>query len=138
MKIKWPTLQGRLNQPKQTPEEVIYQRKRMNANTENIDFNTPFENRRFFCGRMISPYKESPKGCQCIFNANIISPSKGKIWYGDINLTKEGNILKEIAEELGETLFVLREMDCRFETEGDPTDVLITKAVWNTSMELPK
>lgn len=134
MKVKLPTLKGRMNQPKQTPEEVITQRKRMN--TTDIDFNTLFENRRFFCGRMISPYKESPKGCKCVFNANIISPSRRKIWYGDINLTKEGKILKEIAKELGETLYVLTERDCRFDTEGDSIESLLAKAVWNTTMEI--
>lgn len=88
-------------------------------------------------GRMISAHKLSPKGSLCIWNANVLIKSKGKIWYGDLNLTKEGNLLKEVAKELGETVYVLREMDCRFNTEKLPFKVLISKAVWSTDKEIP-
>lgn len=100
-------------------------------NTEEL-FNT----KGLYCGRMISGNKNSPKGCTCVFNANVISPSLGKIWYGDLNLTKEGKKLKEIAEKMGETLYVLREHACRFEHENDPIPVLISNAVWNTTLDV--
>ena len=95
-----------------------------------------FNNRKLSCGRMISAHKSSPKGQVCVWNANIVSKSSGKVWFGDLNITKEGNLLKEIASEIGETLYVLRERDCRFRTEADPIDLLISRAVWNTEMDV--
>ena len=81
---------------------------------------------------MISGSKIPPKGEICVWNANIISRSNGKIWFGDLNLTKDGKALKLIATELGEPLYVLREHDARFGTETKPIEELIEKAVWST------
>lgn len=81
---------------------------------------------------MISGSKMAPPGEVCIFNANVIIKSEGKVWFGDLNLTRDGNALKAIAAEINEPLYVLREMDCRFETANDPVDVLISKAKWST------
>lgn len=96
-----------------------------------------FENHNLHCGSMIAAYKIAPKGHVCVWNGNLITKSSGKIWFGDLNLTKEGSLLKEIAIEIGETLYVLRESDCRFGTEKDPIDLLISRAVWNTDMMIP-
>jgi hypothetical protein len=82
---------------------------------------------------MVSGSKIAPKGHKCVWNANIVTKSQGKVWFGDVDITKDGPVLKEIAAEAGEPLYVLREMDCRFETEKDSVDVLISKAVWNTN-----
>ena len=102
----------------------------------NIDeFNTLFEKHRWYCGRMISGGKKAPEGHKCVWNANIVTESKGKVWWGDVDITKDAPKLKAIAAEAGETLYVLREMDCRFNTEKDSVDVLINKAVWNTNEE---
>ena len=100
---------------------------------EPVDFHNLFEKRNWHCGRMISAHKTSPPGHKCVWNANIVTKSQGKVWFGDVNITKDSPLLKEIAAEAGEPLYVLREMDCRFETERDPVDVLIGKAVWNTN-----
>jgi hypothetical protein len=88
-------------------------------------------------GRMVSAYKTTPKGCVCVWNANVVSPSKGKIWYGDLNLTRDGDKLRGVAKSLGETLYVLREMACRFESENDPIEILIANSVWSTDKETP-
>ncbi len=64
-------------------------------------------------------------------------PGYGKIWYGDVNLTKDYKVLKRIAECLNETLYILWEMDCRFGSENKPTSELIKKAVWSTDEEKP-
>lgn len=98
----------------------------------NTGFLHLFNKYNFFCGRMMSGSKRSPKGQLCVWNANVISPSYGKIWFGDLNLTKDEGDLRQIAHELGEPIYVLRERDCRFNTENDPIDVLISKAVWST------
>jgi len=70
-------------------------------------------------GRMISATKSSPKGHVCIFNANVCSNSRGKFWYGDIDLTADINELRKLAREEGEEIFILREMDARFEHEAN-------------------
>jgi len=98
-----------------------------------MNINEEFEKEKLYCGRMVSGNKSAPMGQRCIWNANAVVKSQGKVWYGDINLTKEGNKLKKIAKEIGEPIYILREMDCRFDTEQDSTDILIGKAVWNTT-----
>lgn len=99
---------------------------------EPLDFYQLFEKHHWYSGRMLSGSKIAPKGHTCVWNANIIARSQGKVWFGDVDITKDGPALKEIAAEAGEPLYVLRESDCRFERENDPIDVLISKAVWNT------
>lgn len=102
----------------------------MNEKIEEI--NEELENEKLYCGRMISAYKQAPKGHLAVFNANLIHPTLGKIWFGDLNITKEGEKLKRIASKFNTTLYVLREMDCRFDTENEDIPTLIKKAVWNT------
>jgi|FAXJ01.1.fsa_nt_gi hypothetical protein len=100
---------------------------------ETIDFYKLFTNHSLYGGRMLSGSKISPKGHKCVWNANIVTRSQGKVWFGDVDITKDGPLLKEIAGKAGEPLYVLREMDCRFETATASVDVLIGKAVWNTN-----
>lgn len=102
---------------------------------EPVDFYRLFEKRHWYCGRMLSGSKFAPKGQVCVWNANIVTKSQGKVWFGDVSITKDAKVLKEIATEAGEPLYVLREMDCRFDTEKDPIDTLIGKAVWDTTKE---
>lgn len=101
------------------------------------DINTLMESRKLYRGRFLSGGKKSPLGCKCVFNANLISPTQRKVWYGDLNLTKEGKKLKLVAAAAGETLYVLEERDCRFDNEKDPVEVLLTRAVWNTDLPIP-
>lgn len=76
---------------------------------------------RFFSlGRMISGNKTGPKGHVCVFNANICAKSKGKIWFGDLDLTADAEMLRKYAAEVGEDLYILREMDARFTHEAAP------------------
>ncbi|HRT03412.1 MAG TPA: hypothetical protein P5513_05690 [Candidatus Diapherotrites archaeon] len=73
-------------------------------------------------GRMISGskswYSEKYPDHLVIFNANIITESRGKIWYGDLDITFEIEKLKKIAKILNEDLYVLYESDARFENEN--------------------
>jgi hypothetical protein len=73
-----------------------------------------------FPGRMISAsksgYKERNPDCLVIFNSNVCT-EKGKIWWGDLDVTKSKDALSELAKETGETIYVLFEMDGRFEHE---------------------
>lgn len=54
-----------------------------------------------------------------IFNSNICT-AVGKIWHGDMDLTLTSDKLSELAKRLNETIFVLYEMDARFEHEKEP------------------
>lgn len=98
------------------------------------DIRRELTDRKLHCGRMISGCKRAPDGHVCVWNANIIAKSQGKVWFGDLDLTTEGSLLKEVANVIGEPLYVLREMDCRFDTESDDVNLLISRAVWNTTM----
>jgi hypothetical protein len=75
-------------------------------------------------GRMISGsksgYDRAHPGHVVVFNANICTRSNGKIWYGDLDITKDEAMLKALAEALGEDVFVLSEHDARFETAAAP------------------
>lgn len=58
-----------------------------------------------------------------VFNSNLIANfPKGpkKIWYGDIDITRDMDMLVEIAKTTGTKLSVLREMDGRFDYENYP------------------
>lgn len=90
-----------------------------------------------FLGRLISwsktAYREMNPNNFVVFNANIVVPSKGKIWYGDLDITKDSDTLKKISEEINEPIYVLKEMDARFENENDEIDELVKRAVWSTN-----
>jgi hypothetical protein len=75
---------------------------------------------KLFAGRMISSSKTSPKGHVCVFNANLCTKSKGKFWFGDLDLTDDIEQLRIAASEQGENVYVLREMDARFRNEAEP------------------
>ena len=66
------------------------------------------------------------------FNANIISAKYGKIWWGDLDLTLDGMKIEKVARELNEDLYVLRELDARFENEQLTGSQLKEKAIWST------
>ena len=57
-----------------------------------------------------------------VFNANVLTKSDGKIWYGDLDLSlkKDREALFELSYCLYERVFVFREMDARFGTENTP------------------
>jgi hypothetical protein len=61
-----------------------------------------------------------------VFNGNLIVKGK-KIWYGDIDVTLSKSKIDALGKELKSPVYVLREMDARFENEDKP---LIEKAVY--------
>ena len=80
-----------------------------------------FHSREFFpIGRMMGGTKTGPKDHVCVWNANILTRKRGKIWFGDLDITADGKRLKAFAAEVGEPLVILKEMDCRFMTEATP------------------
>ena len=88
----------------------------------NFDFYEIFENHGLYSGRMLSGSKsgyfsQHPKNT-VVFNGNVVVENGGKIWYGDLDVTKEFDTLKEIADEIGQDLYILREHDARFDKEN--------------------
>ena len=95
-----------------------------------------FEAYNLHSGRMLSGSKsgysiQRPNNL-ILFNANVLMKDIGKVWHGDLNLTEDYLVLKDIAKSLNTTLYVLWESDGRFGDENKPFDELIKKAVWNT------
>jgi hypothetical protein len=74
-------------------------------------------------------YCEKYPDHKAVFNANIVTESYGKIWYCDLDLTLDTEKLKEIAKIFGEPLFVLYEMDARFENENQPIEYYKQNAI---------
>ncbi len=78
-------------------------------------------------GKMISGSKSGyssskPKNLP-VFNSNVIASLSGelvKIWHGDIDITLSIEKLKELSTHLDAEIYVLREMDARFENENNP------------------
>ena len=100
-----------------------------------------FNAHSFHNGRMIggskSGYRNMHPDDLIIFNANILMPGYGKVWYGDLNLTEDYLVLKDIAKSLNTTLYVLWESDGRFGEENKPLTALLDKAVWSTDDTKP-
>lgn len=75
------------------------------------------------CGRLISGSKSGYRNRYplnvAIFNSNLIVDGV-KVWYGDIDITKRRNDLRELAVELDKDLIILYETDGRFEYENKP------------------
>lgn len=55
-----------------------------------------------------------------IFNSNLCTKEDGKVWFGDLDVTKKKEELIKISQTLGKELYVLFEMDGRFENENKP------------------
>ena len=93
----------------------------------------------FYDARMIGgakwEYTDKHRGDLIVFNANVSMPGYGKVWYGDLNLTEDYEVLKNIGKTLNSTLYILWESDARFGEESKPLNELLDKAVWNTSIK---
>ena len=76
-----------------------------------------------------SSYRKENPDHEIYFNANIFTLEDGKIWFGDLDLTKDIDQLKEISESLGKSLYILREIDGRFENDKLKDSEIIKKAV---------
>jgi len=76
-----------------------------------------------FQGKMLSGsksrYTNRHEDHLVVFNANVCVEDE-KIWQGDIDITLEEDSLIELAQRLGENVYVLYEMDGRFENEDFP------------------
>ena len=91
------------------------------SDTKIQDFYDVFGTNKLMLGRMIggskSGYWEKHPEDLIIFNANIITKRSGKIWFGDLNVTLDRESLQSVADTIQEDLYILSEMDARFENE---------------------
>lgn len=96
-----------------------------------------FLNEGFNLGRMIShsksSYREKFPENEVYFNANIFVLGEGKVWYGDLDLTRDIETLKNIASNSGKDLYILRELDGRFENENLRDSEIIKRATTKIS-----
>lgn len=92
-----------------------------------------FELNGFNIGRMISfsksGYREKYPENEVYFNCNIFVLGEGKVWYGDIDVTKDRDSLENISMEIGNDLYILREMDGRFGNEKLDDSEIIRRSV---------
>jgi len=92
-----------------------------------------FRDENLVTGRLLSysksSYREKNPDNEVYFNANIFVLGEGKVWYGDIDVTKDREKLERIAKTSGNDLFILREMDGRFENEDLKDCEIITRSV---------
>jgi hypothetical protein len=83
-----------------------------------------FREHELHFGRMISGskslYRQRYPKNHIIFNANIFIPSKGKIWWGDLDITLDNKHLQDSCNELNEEMIVVSEMFGRFGAEERP------------------
>ncbi len=99
---------------------------------EDPDIYVIFSTNGLDMGRMIaaskSAYCQQHQGELVIFNANIITEKRGKVWFGDLSITVDFDKLKNVADQLGEDLYVLIEGDARFGYENRPVKTLMSLA----------
>lgn len=62
--------------------------------------------------------RRNPKNI-VVFNSNIIINNE-KYWYGDIDISLNKHKLINLSKIFNETIYILYEKDCRYETEHNP------------------
>lgn len=70
------------------------------------------------CGSKSLYRKFNPKNL-AIFNSNVCVGLK-KVWWGDIDVTLSKDKLISLSKEIKDVIFVLYEMDGRFENDKEP------------------
>ena len=85
-----------------------------------------------------SGYREKYPENLSIFNANVCTVNE-KIWWGDLDVTLSQTFIADLAFILNEDLYVLYEMDGRFEIEDKPrVDRYVVKFFSDGGVELSK
>lgn len=75
-------------------------------------------------GRLIAGSKSTyrriyPKNL-VVFNSNVVVEGLGKVWHGDLDITRDEALLVKLAELTDREVYVLPEMAARFENEKNP------------------
>jgi len=80
-----------------------------------------------------STYRQRNPDNEVYFNANIFVLGEGKVWIGDLDITKDRETLQKVATEIGKDLYIVRELDGRFENENLKDSEIIKVAVCKIS-----
>lgn len=86
-------------------------------------------NGRMIAGSKSTYWKNYPKNL-VMFNANVVVEGVGKVWHGDLDITRDEALLVRLAELTDREVYVLQEMDGRFENEAKPK---VDKALYKVS-----
>ena len=99
---------------------------------ENTDITMIFRSHDMYDARMISGSKSGYRGRypknDVVFNANIFTPTHGRVWCGDLDITFDNKVLQEICNEIGEEMIVVSEMMGRFGAENRPYEEIFKNA----------
>jgi hypothetical protein len=79
-----------------------------------------------------SGYRRAHRRHFFVPNANVACRTLGKVWWGDLDLWRHDRQLERVARRLRTRLYVLREMDARFEKADVPFAELRRHALWHT------
>jgi carboxypeptidase C (cathepsin A) len=85
-----------------------------------------------------SSYRKSHPFNTIVFNSNIFILNEDKytkVWFGDLDISLDGEILKKISQEIKHTLYVVHEMDGRYKNENNQN--VLKVQVWNTTQDTP-
>ena len=110
-------------------KSILLPNRPLNPKTTYLTFNVF----RYPIGKMLSAsksgYRNANPGNEVFFNANIFTVEDGKIWHGDIDYTKDRETLEKIATKLERNLYIIKELDGRFENEKLETNQIKKKAI---------
>ena len=84
---------------------------------------------RLIAGSKSTYRKTYPKNL-VVFNSNVVVEGLGKVWHGDLDLTRDEALLVRLAELTDREVYVLPEMAARFENESSPK---LSQAVYKVS-----
>jgi hypothetical protein len=79
-----------------------------------------------------SGYRASHPKCVFVPNANVFSIQHGKLWWGDLDIAKNGPALEQVAHRIRCRLFVVREHDGRRREASLQPQEIQSCAVWCT------
>ena len=110
-------------------KSILLPKNPLDPKTISLIFNTLRYTNRRVIGMSKSAYRDANLGNEVFFNANIFTIEDGKIWHGDIDYTKDLETLEKIATKLERNLYILRELDGRFENEKIESNQIKKKAI---------
>lgn len=79
-----------------------------------------------------SAYCTANPGNRFFSNANVFCRTKGKLWWGDLDLAKDKKALIAVARRLRIRMYVLSESDGRFRNAELPHSEVKIRAIWHT------
>ncbi len=72
-------------------------------------------------------YSQQHPDHEVYYNANLFVEGYGKLWFGDVDLTRDADKLQALADEIGACVYILYEHDGRFDTENRPDYAKVAK-----------